>query len=254
MSTALVTAQRWLLHAITDRRAPRSLEALGGARVPARAGLEIYRHAYRSRLVDSLVDDFPALQAVLGTKEFAALADAVTAAMPPTEATLNRFGQRLVTFLRQHPEVTPHGRLALDLARLEWALIEAIHAPVAQAIPPTAFTTIPDTAWPQVRLRASPSLRLIASRWPIDAWYGQHQRGAAMTVPAEQSEVVAVIRHADGLRRQRFSPGGGRLVRRLVRGLPVGEAVAGSGLASEALSVVLRTAVAFGCFCAVDRP
>jgi len=254
MSATLATAERWLLHAITDRRAPRSLARLGGARVPATKGLEIYRHAYRARLIDCLADDFPALQSLLGTEAFASVAEAVITTQPPTDATLNRFGQRLVTFLRRYPETTAHGRMALDLARLEWALVEAIHAPTAQTIDPTVFAAIPDAAWPRVRLRKSPSLRLVASRWPIDACYGQHQRGEAVTVPAPSSEVVAIIRQADGLRRQRFSPNGGRLVSRLARGLSVGEAIAGCGLAPEAISSVLRTAVSCGCFSGVERP
>ena len=251
MSAALATAERWLFHAITDRRAPRSLARLGGARVPATTGLEIYRHAYRARLVDCLADDFPALQSLLGSDDFAVLAEAVITALPPTDATLNRFGQRLVTFLRRHPETTVHGRLALDLARLEWALVEAIHAPLAPALDQAAFGAIPAHGWARVRLQGSPSLRLIASRWLLDACYGQHLRGEPVTVPSQESAVVAIVRRPSGLERRSFTPAAGRLIRRLARGMALGEAVTGIHLSPEAVGTVIRDATGLGCFGAV---
>jgi len=251
MSAALAVAERWLLHAITGQHVPKDRRRLGGARVPVEIGLGIYRNAYRSRLIDSLADDYPALQSLLGQESFSALAEAVITALPPTDATLNRFGRRLLGYLRRHPQATPHGRLALDLARLEWAIVEAIHAPLVPALDQAAFGAIPADGWPGVRLQPSPSLRLITSRWPIDVCYCQHLRGEPVTAPDPASEVVAVVRRPEGLERRRFTPAAGRLIIRLTRGRPLGEALTGCRLEPAAVGGVLRDATGFGCFSGV---
>jgi len=248
MSTALAVAERWLLHAVTRQHAPKDTRRLGGARVPVEVGLGIYRNAYRSRLIDSLADDYPALQSLLGQESFASLAESVITALPPTDATLNRFGRRLLSYLRRHPQATSHGGLALDLARLEWAIVEAIHAPLALALDQAAFGAIPADSWPEVRLQSSPSLRLIASRRPIDACYCQHLRGEPVTAPDPASEVVAVVRRPEGLQRRRFTPAEGRLIARLARGIPLGKALTDCRLDPAALGGVLRDATEFGCF------
>lgn len=249
---SLALSQRWLLHAITDRRAPAGLARLGGARVPAGIGLGIYRHAYRARLVESLGDDFPALRSLLGGEVFDALAARIIAALPPRESTLNRYGRRLPAWLRRHPGATRHGRLALDLARLEWALVEAIHAPLAIAVDPAALAAVPAAGWATARLRPAPSLRLVASRWPVDGCYRQHLRGETVTAPAPDPEVVAVVRQADGLARRAFSVPAGRLVGRLARGVPLGEALASCRLEPAAVREVLAAAWAHGCFTTID--
>jgi hypothetical protein len=251
MSTALASAERWLLRAVTAPARPRDLGRLGRAAVPAQVGLDIYRNAYRSRLVDCLADDFPALRSLLGAETFATVAERIIRATPPTEATLNRFGRRMVAYLRGHPQATACGRLALDLARLEWAIIEAIHAPLGPTLEPAAFASIPADGWQHVQLQAAPSLRLIASRWPVDACYRQYLSGADIVAPGLASEVVAVVRCAAGLERRRFSPGAGRLIVRLARGRPLGDALAGCRLDGEAVGLVLRDATSLGCFSAI---
>jgi hypothetical protein len=237
----------WLVGAITARRA-RPPTRLRDIAISAETGLGIYRHAYRARLVECLADDFPALRALLGPAAFDKLAGAVIAARPPREATLNRYGRQLVIHLRARPQAAATGRLALDLARLEWALVEAIHAPLAPALAADALAGLPPQAWAGLRLAAVPSLRVITSRWPIDLLYRQHLRGETPTVPLPDAECVLVLRRSDGLHRLALVPERGRLVAALARGLPLGEALARSRLAPGDVRDALAAAVAAGCF------
>lgn len=234
----------WLVGAITTPRAPRPAR-LRDIAISAETGLGIYRHAYRARLVECLADDFPALRALLGPAAFDELAGAVIAARPPRDATLNRYGRQLVVHLRAHPAA---GRPALDLARLEWALVEAIHAPLAPALAADALAGLPPQAWAGLRLGAVPSLRVVTSRWQIDLLYRQHLRGETPVVAAPDGECVLVLRREDGLHRLALVPERGRLVAALARGLPLGEALARSRLDPAAVRDALAAAVAAGCF------
>ncbi len=254
MSEALAIAERWLLRAITDGPAPRSLSRLGDTRVSVATGLNIYRNAYRSRLIECLADDFAALRRLLGDDPFTDLANTVITELPPSDATLNSFGKRLVTVLRRRPSLTIHGRLALDLARLEWALVEAIHAPLARVIDPAVFSAIPADGWARVRLRGAPSLRLIASRWPIDGCYRQYLRDAPVVAPQPSAEVVVIVRRAEGIERRTFIPAAGRLIARLARGVALGPALDGFRQPAETVAMILRQATELGCFTELTYP
>ena len=237
----------WLVGSITAAHAPRPT-LLRDVAISAQTGLGIYRHAYRSRLLECLADDFPALRALLGTTGFDLLAGDVITACPPRESTLNRYGRQFVAHLRAHPGSTPAGRIALDLARLEWALVEAIHAPLAPMMAADALARLPPQAWADLRLGAVPSLRIITSRWPIDRLYRQHLCGEQPTIPAADAECVVVLRQPDGLHRLALVPERGRLIAALARGLSLGQALARTRLDAGGVRDALAAAVAAGCF------
>jgi len=88
--------------------------------------LEIYNRQYWFRIRQCFYEDYPGLRAILGDKQFERLADAYLAHYPSESFTLRNLGSRLVKFIEGEPRwVSPHKQLALDMARLEWAHIEA---------------------------------------------------------------------------------------------------------------------------------
>jgi hypothetical protein len=246
----LVAQQHWLVRAITGASEPVGIaHHLGGARVPEPCGLEIYRHGYRARLQECLVDDFPVLCAVMGDDAFAALADAVIDDAPSTDVTLNRYSRRLVRYLRRHPDATVHGRAALDLARLEWAQCEAVHAPLAPALTAADLGAIEPEQWEAARLIPQPTLRLVASRWPLATCLHQQRQGQPVSVPEPSSCLIAVLRTSDGLRHHTFAPGEGRLLARLAQGRPLAQALAGARtLTPEAVQIAFTRFIAAGLF------
>jgi hypothetical protein len=88
--------------------------------------LEIYNRQYWLRVIAAVAEDFPALQVVLGRERFDALVLAYLRETPSTSFSLRNLGARLPAWLASYPEAggSQHA-LAVDVARLEWAYIEA---------------------------------------------------------------------------------------------------------------------------------
>ena len=88
--------------------------------------LEIYNRQYWYRLLDALAEDFPALRSVLGSRAFEALSVAYLASHPSRSFTLRNLGSNLPQWLARNSQHTGRRhRLALDVARIEWAFVEA---------------------------------------------------------------------------------------------------------------------------------
>lgn len=242
MNAQLAARQSWLVQAITAPVSPATTRHLDDIAISAGQGLAIYRHAFRARLEECLADDFPALRALLGETAFASLARRVIAAHPPREATLNRYGRRLVHVLRREPGP------ACDLARLEWALVEAIHAPLAAPLAPGALAALAPTAWAGLRLQAAPSLRVVVSRWAVDVCYRQHLRGDAVTPPPAGGQGVLVLRRRDGMQRLAVTPRAARLVAALARGRPLAAALVACRLPPQEVQQAMAEACSAGCF------
>src|SRR5580700_11074361 len=91
------------------------------ARLSSFERLEIYNRQYWFRLISAVSEDFPTLNALLGSRCFEPLMLAYLHRNPSTSWTLRDLGAKLPGFLASHPELT--GRryfLAVDVALLEW--------------------------------------------------------------------------------------------------------------------------------------
>ena len=99
--------------------------------------LEIYNRQYWFRVIGAVAEDFPALNAVMGEKKFDRLVLAYLRENPSTSFTLRNLGSKLPQWLEHHPEFAPRRHeLLLDVARLEWAYVEAFDS--AEVAPLTA--------------------------------------------------------------------------------------------------------------------
>jgi hypothetical protein len=88
--------------------------------------LEIYNRQYWFRLISAVSEDFPTLNALLGSRRFGPLMLAYLNENPSTSWTLRDLGAKLPDFLQAHPELAGRRhRLAIDVARLEWAYVDA---------------------------------------------------------------------------------------------------------------------------------
>lgn len=233
MSTALARRQAWLFDAVTSEAAPgRIARVLGGAAVSADIGLEVYRHAFRARLRDCLVDDFSAVQQVVGEAAFAVIADAYINAFPPSASTLNRYGSQFPAWLHSAVTELPlrltHTAHLVQLAHLEWAVVEAIHSASASSVTRSALAKLPEGGWAEVRLTPVPSLRLVRCTWSINATYVAYlTKRIATSKPQRHTGAVVVLRRAAGLRRHELNAVEARLLAKLCAGAPLGRALAG---------------------------
>jgi hypothetical protein len=128
--------------------------------------LEIYNRQYWFRVLSALIEDFPGLRAVLGERRFDAMAKAYLIANPSRSFTLRDLGSRMESWLRKNPKwAGPNQALALDIARLEWADIEAFDGKAEEALRQEDLSNV-DGA--KLKLTLQPYVRLLSFRYPVD--------------------------------------------------------------------------------------
>lgn len=149
-----------------------STEAIAGSYISPNAWLssferlEIYNRQYWFRLISVVSDDYPTLNAVIGTKRFDALILAYLHENPSTSWTLRDLGAKLPAFLEEHPELSGrrHG-LAVDVARLEWAYVEAFDGRQFEPLSAQDAHAI----GPDSQLSLQPHLQLLELAYPVDS-------------------------------------------------------------------------------------
>jgi hypothetical protein len=194
-----------------------------GARIDAVDAIGIYHHAYRARLVECLLDDYPALAHALGHARFEALAHAYIARFPSRSPNLNGYGCHMETLCLEADE--PQGRFWTDLARLEWTLVAMIHAEDAPPLSAEELTRIPPAAWSTARLVPSETLRVLRFSHPVNAFYKAFRYDEPADVPAPGPEALAVYRQGLTLWRMELTPAMADLLEELVAGKSLGEAL-----------------------------
>jgi hypothetical protein len=128
--------------------------------------LEIYNRQYWFRLLSSMIEDFPGVCAVLGDRRFEAACKAYLLAHPSRSFTLRNLASHFESWLRKHPQwAGARQALAVDMARLEWAEIEAFDG---KAEPALGAKELAGTADPNLRLKLQPYIRLLSLRYPLD--------------------------------------------------------------------------------------
>jgi hypothetical protein len=128
--------------------------------------LEIYNRQYWFRVLSALIEDFPGLRAVLGERRFDAMAKAYLIANPSRSFTLRDLGSRMESWLRKNSKWAGKNQaLALDIARLEWADIEAFDGKAEPALRPEDISSA-DGA--KLKLTLQPYVKLLSFRYPVD--------------------------------------------------------------------------------------
>jgi hypothetical protein len=128
--------------------------------------LEIYNRQYWFRVRSAFAEDFPGLRALLGGRRFDAMAKAYLIDCPSQSFTLRNLGSRLVGWLLAHPSwAGERQNLAVDMARLEWADIEAFDGLREPSLKPEDLAGANPT---KLRLRLQPYVSLLALRYPVD--------------------------------------------------------------------------------------
>ncbi len=155
------------------REAPdgRSMNDVAGSfiapnsRLNAFERLEIYNRQYWFRVLGALADDFPALRSVVGDRVFEALSIAYLTAHPSRSFSLRNLGSKLAEWLDANPHwAGRRHRLALDVACIEWAFIEAFDNGERDALTLEQISTLDGDS----RLALQPHLQLVALEYPVD--------------------------------------------------------------------------------------
>jgi hypothetical protein len=135
------------------------------SRLTAFERLEIYNRQYWYRVLGALAEDFPALRALVGERRFQALSIAYLTEHPSRSFTLRNLGSKLPQWLIDHPErAGRRHRLAVDLARMEWAFVEAFDAPERDPLTQRQIAALQGES----KLALQPCLQLVALSYPAD--------------------------------------------------------------------------------------
>jgi len=135
------------------------------SRLTAFERLELYNRQYWFRVLGSLAEDFTALRALVGAKRFQELSVAYLTAHPSRSFTLRNLGSKLVEWLIANPQWAGrrHG-LAVDLARIEWAFVEAFDNAEHTPLTLDQIATLDGGS----KLALQPHVQLLALNYPAD--------------------------------------------------------------------------------------
>jgi hypothetical protein len=161
----LLELQNALRRSLVDRDDGAAALMLAAQAPPDR--LDIYRNTFRTSLTKALRLCYPAVCRLVGGDFFDATAEAFIARHPPGSAYLDDYGAAFPAFLWGFPPAAGLAYLA-DVARLEWAVSRALHAPDMEPIDPACLAAVAPEAQGGICLVPHPCVALVRSDHPVD--------------------------------------------------------------------------------------
>lgn len=162
-----------------------SVEALNGIVANDRLGyaqrINVYRNNTHILLIDALATNFPVVAALVGEAFFAQMARAFLRTHPPQSPCLFEYGETFADFIETFPGVQELPYLG-DVARLEWARVQAVHAADAPVLDAAHLGNIEADAYARLTFAAHPALCVVSSPFPIFAIWNLHHSGVDATV------------------------------------------------------------------------
>jgi len=205
--------------------------------------LEVYNRQYWFRLFEALDTDFPALIKLIGNGHFRNLAEAYLTECPSTSYTLRDLGNRLPNWLEANSKhAGDFPQAAVDIARLEWAYVEAFDA----AELPTPGPEQLQQAGEEGRIRLQPHIHFVELRTAIDEFtakahdyeFGRRdkllrrfKRDRFKVLP--ETFTVAVYRIHDQVAQLPLEAEAVTLLKSLAEGKPLGDALEAAFLNSS---------------------
>lgn len=216
----------------------------GGA--PAR--LDVYRHAYRARLLAALRDHHEVLARVLGDEAFDALAADYIDAQPSRTPSIRWYGAGFAAALAARAAAgdarLPHPAL-VDLARMEAALREVFDAADAPPLGRADLAGLPPADWPALRLRLHPAVRRLALDWAVEPVWAALRAAAPgaepeLPAPAARPHTLLVWRAGLDTRWRSLADEEAALLARVADGQPFAALCAQAGDAAVAAQALAQ--------------
>jgi hypothetical protein len=174
------------------RLLPEQQRAFGAALVrgvtPSQRRFAAYRRNFWANHRDPLSATYRVVEMLVGPAVFRELANAYVEAHPSGNADLNLYGGDFGDFLAAQSLSSRYPYLP-DMARVEWALLEAYGSADSPPFALEALAAVPPNRHADIRLLPSPGIRLLASDYPLTAIWHAHQ----IDDEAERDAVLAAI-------------------------------------------------------------
>jgi|WetSurMetagenome_2_1015567.scaffolds.fasta_scaffold06885_3 hypothetical protein len=258
MSPASASAQTQFAASLLapDRPCPPGLTAWNGSD-PARR-LAVYRNNVLSSLIDALADTFPVTQALVGVEFFRALAARFVRCHPPRSCVLAHYGAELAPFIDAFEPARSVPYLG-DVARLEFARVQAYHAADAEIVSGDAVrrALAEIERLDELQARCHPSVSVLASAHAVVSIWAAHQgEGELGTVDSDAPEAALVVRLHEDVLVLRLPPGADTFITALQRGVPLGAAAAQAAQQAPAfdLPAALALLLSHGALNALEIP
>lgn len=194
--------------------------------------LSVYRNNVVGALTTALRLSFPAVHRLVGAEFFEGAAQIFVRESPPRSACLDSYGAQFPEFLQRFGPAATLAYLA-DVARLEWAVNRALHAPDADPLAVAELAALEPTEQARVCFAAHPSLSTLRADFPVDLiWRAvlQQDDAALAAIDLDSGPVgLLVQRLAGGVEVMRFDEDGAwRFAVALCAGEPLGAVLDGS--------------------------
>lgn len=225
---ALLEFQRAMQRAIVGAEDAAALRAWIGEDEEAGWRLAVYRDTAHSTLGNALALTYPAVRRLVGADFFDGAAQAFIRAQLPHSGCLNDYGAGypafIAAFVARHAPAAGLSYLA-DVATLEWAVNQALHAPDRPALDLARLAALDEAAIATLRLIPHPSISLLFLDYPADLiWRAVlDQDDAAMAaIDLHGGPVCLLVERAEQpVRVQRLEEPTARFTQRLFAGQPL---------------------------------
>lgn len=193
---------------------------------PVKRRFDVYRNNVTAGMIEALRATYPAVETLVGAEFFAASAKVYLERDPPRSPLLFRHGGRFGDFIEAFPPAASTPYLG-DVARLEWARLEAYHARDQTPLSIKAVERFVGGDVGKLRFEMHPSLTLITSRWPVvSLWAASTGRGSSDDVDIGRSERGLIVRPALAVDTRPLPEGGFVFMSALANGVTLEQAAA----------------------------
>lgn len=208
-----------------------------------KTGFPVYRNSVVRSAIEVLGDNYPAVRAMSGEGNFAALAKAYWTAHPPRDGVMARYGSGFADFIAaEAPPGMP--KILPDIARLDRAWSEAHLAIDAVVLTPGDIADQDPERLTDLMLRLHPSVRLPhASRALHGVWEAARFEGRMVKAGPETGETVLIGRPGHEVRHRPLETVEAALLSQLAARVPLGLAAERAGCGIEPFIRLLKDGV-----------
>lgn len=195
--------------------------------------LEVYANAYRARLLEVLVGEYPALVHAIGEEAFVELANGYLEAHPPGSYTLAALGHFFPGYLAKSRPAREGDQpdwadFLIDLARLERIYSEVFDGPGIEQITAMSIDEIQILSvdvWLKSQLIPAPCLRLATFDFPVHEYATEVRCQRRPDPPPAQMTRLAITRREFVVRRVGLSEAEFNVLSALITGQTISQAL-----------------------------
>lgn len=210
--------------------------------------LSVYRNTFESTLANALRLAYPAVHKLVGAEFFEGAARLFAQEHPPRTACLDLYGADFADFLARFAPAASLPYLP-DVARLDWAVNCALHAPDTQPLDANLLANIDSDLHEHIRFVVDPSVSLLQLDHPADTIWRAVLDGddAALSAIDLADEPVRLLvqRLATGVEVVRIDEPAYRITAAFLAGQSLGMALASDPAAAAAVLADHLTASRF---------